>query len=75
MNDSSLTLIVLVVVIFVAGMIYLAYTAYYSAMTNGHGTIHQQVLQTDEERVIGNAVNHKKHPMITEEEEEEEAKE
>jgi hypothetical protein len=33
------------------------------------------VLQTDEERLNGNAVNHKKHPMITEEEEEEEAKE
>lgn len=35
--------------------------------------MHQQVLQTDEERVSG-AVNHKKHPMITDEEEEEEAK-
>ena len=33
--------------------------------------MHQQVLQTDEERVSG-AVNHKKHPMITDEEEEEE---
>jgi len=32
--------------------------------------MHQQVLQTDEERVSG-AVNHKKHPMITDEEEEE----
>jgi len=52
-------------------MIYLAYTAYYSAMTGGQGSIHLQVLQTDEERVSGGSgsVNHKKHPMITEEEE------
>ena len=57
-------------------MIYLAYTAYYSGMTAGEGSMHQQVLQTDEERVSGGGtVNHKKHPMITEEEDEEEVKE